>query len=60
MEMDTEEELNYRVNGGDLDDDSDNERDFDKTMRELELERSHGLSGDGGIEQTDEGDMNSM
>ena len=37
MEMDAEEELNERINVGDLDDDGDNARYFDAKMRELEL-----------------------
>ena len=36
VEIDVEEELNERGNGGDLDDVGDNARYFDNTMREVE------------------------
>ena len=55
MEMDVEEELNERVNGGDQDDDGDNARYFYDAMKEVELERSRVLLGDYGIQQADEG-----
>ena len=35
VDIDVEEELNDRLNGGDLDDICDNTRDFDDTMREV-------------------------
>ena len=60
MEIGVEEELNERENGGNLDDDGDDARDFDNTTREVELERSHVLLGDDGIEQADEGGMKYM
>ena len=37
MEIDMEEELNERVNGGDYDDDDDYARYFNNTMREVTL-----------------------
>ena len=40
MEMDVEEELNKRVNGGDSDDYDENARYFNGTMKEVTLERS--------------------
>ena len=52
-EIDVEEELNERVNSGDLDDDGDNARDFDDTMREVELDMSCFLLVYDGIEQAD-------
>ena len=52
-----DEELNERVNGGDSDYDGENIREIEDTMREVELERSHVLLGDDGIEKTDEGGM---
>ena len=60
MEIDLEEELNKRVNYGDLDDDGDNARYLYNTMMEVELERSNFLLGDDGIEQADEGGINSV
>ena len=52
-----EEELNERWNGGYLDDDSNNAREFDNTRREVKLERSRVLIGDYGTEKDDEGGM---
>ena len=39
VDIDVEEELSDKINGGDLDDDDENSRDFDNTMRELDLEK---------------------
>ena len=50
-----EEELNQGVNGGGLDDDGDNTRYFDDTMRVFKLESSRVLLGADGIEQAEEG-----
>ena len=58
MDIDVEEELNERVNGGDLDDVSDNARYFGDTMREIILERPRVLLGADGIEKANEGGMN--
>ena len=55
MYIDVEEELNDRVNGGYLNDVSDNARYFDDKMREVRLERLRVLLGDDGIEQADKG-----
>ena len=61
MEMDVDQELNQRGNCGDSDDDNgDYARDFDDTMREVKLERSHVLLGDDGMQQADEGQINSV
>ena len=60
MDIDVEEELNERVNGGDLDDVSDNARYFGDTMREIILERPRVLLGADGIEKDDEGGVNFM
>ena len=60
MDIDVEEELNERGNSGDSDDDGDDARDFDGTMREVELERSRVLLGGDGIDQAGEGEMNSV
>ena len=60
VEIYVEEELNERVNGRDSDDDGDDARDFDDTMREVKLERSRVLLGDDGIEEDDDGGVNSM
>ena len=49
------EELNDRGNGGDSDDDLEDARHFNNTMKEVNLERSHVLSGYDGIEQADDG-----
>ena len=43
-----------------MDDDGDNTRDSDDTMREVELERLRVLLGDNNIEKSDEGFMNSV
>ena len=53
-----EEELNDKGNGGDFYDDGEDVRDFDNTIREVKLERSHDLLGNYGIEQDNEVDMN--
>ena len=55
-----EEELNERLNGGDLDDGGDDERYFDDTMRVYKLERSRVLLGADRIEKADEGGMKYM
>ena len=55
-----EEELNERGNGGDLDDDGDDAREFDDTTREVKFEKSRVLLGYDGIEQADEGEMKSV
>ena len=55
MDIDVEEELNERVNGGGLDDGGDNTRYFDDTMRVFKLESSRVLLGADGIEQAEEG-----
>ena len=55
MDIDVEEELNDRLNGGYPDDDYDGARDFENTMREVELERSCVLLVDYRIEQSSEG-----
>ena len=60
MEIDLEKELNERRNGGDLDDDGDDAREFGDTMREVELERSRFSLGDYGIEQSGEWGANSV
>ena len=60
MEMDVEYLLNQSGNGGDLDDYGDDARDFYDTMREVELGRLCVLLGYDGIDQDDEGGMNSM
>ena len=60
LEIDVEEELNQRGDGGNLDDDGDNVRDFDYTMREVKLKRSHFVLVDYGIEKDGEGQMKSM
>ena len=46
MDINGEEELNKRGNGGDSDDDGEDARDFGDTMREVELERSRVMLGD--------------
>ena len=51
IDIDVEEELKERGNCGDLDDYGDDARYFNNTMREVKLERSRVLLGDGGIEQ---------
>ena len=43
MNIDVDEELNERVNGGELDGVGDNARYFDDIMRGVKLERSHVL-----------------
>ena len=48
VDIDVEEQLNERVNGGYSDDDGDYVRDFDDIMRGVELEMSHVLVGDEG------------
>ena len=60
MEIGVEEGLNEGRNGGYLDDDGDNVRDFKDTIREVEFGRSCVLLGSNGIEQDDEGGMNSV
>ena len=60
LDIDAEEELNSKVNGGDLYEHGENVRDFDDTMREFVLERSRILLGDNGIYEVDEGQMNYM
>ena len=60
MNIDVDEELNERVNGGYFDDFGDNERYFDDKMREVKLESSRVLLGAERIEQADEGGVNSM
>ena len=60
VDIDVEEELNERGNGGDLYDDGENAREFDDTMRGVELKRSRVLLGYYGIDQADGGDMESM
>ena len=61
MEMDVDQELNQRGNCGDSDDDNgDYARDFDDTMRGVKLERSNVLLGDDGMQQADEGQINSV
>ena len=47
-------------NGGDSDDDDDNARDFDETMREVKLEKLRVLLVDDRIEKAGEGGMNFM
>ena len=41
VDIDVDEELNERVDGGDLDDDGDNVRKFDDTMSEVKWDSSH-------------------
>ena len=60
LDIDVEEELNERVNGGYFDDFGDNARYFDDKMREVKLESSRVLLGAERIEQADEGGVNSM
>ena len=57
--MDMEEKLKKRGRFEDSDDDGDDGRYFDDTMREVELERSCVLFGYDRIEKDDEGEMNS-
>ena len=60
MDIYMEEELNERVNCGDLDDGGENARYSFNTMREVELDISHVLLGADGIEQADEGGVKSV
>ena len=53
LDIDVEEELNKRGNGGNLDDYGGDERNFCGTMKEVKLERSCVLLRDYGIEKYD-------
>ena len=55
VDIDVQEELNQRGNGGDSDNVGDNARDFEDTMREIEWEKSRVLLGDDSIEKSGEG-----
>ena len=60
MDIDADRGLNERLNGGDLDYYIDDAKDFDNTMRELELERLCVLFRGDGIEKSDEGGLKSV